>query len=162
MVQLLKFQIGAQVTGVCSASKVDYVKALGADHTFDYTSGDFTQIEQRFDVVIDILGKSSFKACRQVLKNEGKCILVSFKARRLLQMCWSRLQGGPQLYCVLGTESPEYLQKWNALLEQGNIHRPASRIFPYTEAVEAHHYAESRHRSGSIVLAFPDARSTRG
>jgi NADPH:quinone reductase-like Zn-dependent oxidoreductase len=61
-VQLLK-SLGANVTGVCDTGNLELVRGLGADRVIDYTAQDFTKDEQRYDVVLDSVGKSSFSRC---------------------------------------------------------------------------------------------------
>ena len=52
--------LGASVTGVCSTTNLDIVRTLGTDEVFDYTREDFTKSKQRYDLVFDVVVKSSF------------------------------------------------------------------------------------------------------
>ena len=72
-VQLLK-SLGATVTAVCGTGHVELVKGFGTDRVIDCTAGDFTEDEQRYDVVLDSVGKSSFSQCKPLLKPHGICI----------------------------------------------------------------------------------------
>ena len=69
-VQLAK-HFGARITAVCNTKSIDLVKSLGADVVIDYTKKDFTQCGEKFDVVLDSVGKSSFFKCRKILKPKG-------------------------------------------------------------------------------------------
>jgi NADPH:quinone reductase-like Zn-dependent oxidoreductase len=69
-VQLLK-GLGAHVTAVCGPDNVELVKGLGADRVIDYAAEDFTRDGQRYDAVLDAVGKSSFGRCRRLLKPRG-------------------------------------------------------------------------------------------
>ena len=69
-VQLLK-RLGVVVTAVCGAKHVELVSSLGADRVIDYTAEDFTMDEQRYDAVLDAVGKSSFGRCKRLLKPRG-------------------------------------------------------------------------------------------
>ena len=81
-VQLLK-NLGVTVTAVCGRENLDLVLGLGADRVIDYTSGDFTQDHQTYDVVLDAVGKSSFTQCRPILKPAG--IYISSELDRYAQ-----------------------------------------------------------------------------
>ena len=69
-VQLAKYY-GAEVSGVCSPTKIDLIRSLGADHVLDYTQEDFTQNGQTYDIIFDTVGKSSFSRCKKSLKPQG-------------------------------------------------------------------------------------------
>jgi NADPH:quinone reductase-like Zn-dependent oxidoreductase len=69
-VQLAK-ALGAAVTAVCDTSRLELVRSLGADEVVDYTREDFTQQGRKYDVVLDAVGKHSFRRCRDVLKPGG-------------------------------------------------------------------------------------------
>ena len=85
-VQLAKSHFGAEVTGVCSTPRLELVKSLGADKVIDYTKEDFTQSGETYDLIFDILGKSSFSGCNSSLKQYGRYLLASFKMKKLFQM----------------------------------------------------------------------------
>src|ERR671918_2410615 len=68
-VQIAK-AFGAQVTGVCSTKKVEMVRSIGADHVIDYTREDFAEGDQRYDVILDIGGNSSFARPRRALPSQ--------------------------------------------------------------------------------------------
>ena len=75
-VQIAK-TLGAEVTGVCSTRNVDMVKSIGADHVIDYTQGDFTRGEQRYDLIFQLAGTRSPTDCRRALKPKGTVVLIS-------------------------------------------------------------------------------------
>ena len=81
-VQFLK-GLGATVTAVCDTDHIELVRGLGADRIVDYTAQDFTHDEQKYDVVIDAVGKSSFARCTSLLKPRG--IYLSSDLGRLSQ-----------------------------------------------------------------------------
>lgn len=69
-VQIAK-ALGAEVTGVCSGSNVEMVKGLGADRVINYKQQDFTQDNVEYDIVFDVVGKSTPPECKPVLKDDG-------------------------------------------------------------------------------------------
>ena len=74
-VQIAK-SFGADVTGVCSTTKVDMVRSLGADHVIDYTREDFTRSGQRYDLILDMGGNRSLSQLRRALTPRGTLVLV--------------------------------------------------------------------------------------
>ena len=69
-VQLLKYY-GAEITAVCNTKNIELVKSLGASRTIDYTSEDFTKDSEKYQVVFDSVGKSTFAKCKPILKPGG-------------------------------------------------------------------------------------------
>src|SRR5712692_2078135 len=73
-VQLAK-SFGAEVTGVDSTRKLDMLRSIGADKVIDYTQEDFTKNGESYDVIFDVVGKSSFSGCIWSLKEKGVYLL---------------------------------------------------------------------------------------
>ncbi len=69
-VQLARY-FGAEVTGVCSTANLEMVKSLGADEVIDYTKEEFTKTGQTYDIIFDVVSKSSFSRCKGSLKQRG-------------------------------------------------------------------------------------------
>ena len=76
-VQLAKYY-EAEVTGVCSTPKIELVRSLGADKVIDYTKEDFTKIGEKYDIILDTIGKSPFSASKKALKKEGLYVFTTF------------------------------------------------------------------------------------
>lgn len=70
-VQLLK-ERGAVVTAVCDTPSIELVRGLGADRLIDRTVTDFTRDEERYEAVVDAVGKSTFGRCRRLLEPHGQ------------------------------------------------------------------------------------------
>jgi NADPH:quinone reductase-like Zn-dependent oxidoreductase len=70
---------GANVTGVCSTRNVDMVRSIGADHVIDYTKQDFTQTEQAYDVMLDLVGTQSLSDCRRAVTARGTYVVVGVR-----------------------------------------------------------------------------------
>jgi NADPH:quinone reductase-like Zn-dependent oxidoreductase len=151
-VQLAK-HFGAEVTGVCGAPRLEYVKSLGADKVIDYTTEDFTQSGDTYDLIFDVLGKSSFSRCRNALTPNGRYLLASFKMKQLFEMLWTSRVGSQKVICALATERPEDLVYIKELVEAGKIKSVVDRCYPLEQAAEAHRYAESGQKRGNVVIS---------
>ena len=66
-VQLAKY-FGAEVTGVDSSGKLNMLRTIGADHVIDYTREDSTKRAETYDVIFDVMGRSSFSGSVRSLK----------------------------------------------------------------------------------------------
>ena len=151
-VQLAKFHFGAEVTGVCSTPRLELVKALGADQVIDYTKEDFTQSGETYDLIFDVLGKSSFSRCRDSLKPNGRYVLASFKMRPLVQMLSTKIRGDKKVLCVLSPQSTEDLIFLRGLIEEGKVRSIVDKCYPLEQAAVAHRYVEEGHKKGHVIL----------
>ncbi len=151
VVQLAKYH-GAEVTGVCSTPRLEFVKSLGADKVIDYTKEDFTQSGETYDLIFDVLGKSSFSRCKGSLKQKGLYVLTSFKARDLLDMLWTSAIGSKKVICAVSAEKTEDLIFIKELIEAGKIKAVIDKSFPLEQIAEAHRYVEGGHKKGLIAI----------
>lgn len=143
---------GAEVTGVCGTPRLAFVKTLGADKVIDYTKADFTKNGETYDLIFDILGKSSFSRCKGSLKPNGRYLLASFKMKHLFQMLWTSLVGSKKVICALSTEKVEDLVHVKELVEAGKLKSIIDKRFPLEQAAEAHRYFEAGQKTGSVVI----------
>jgi NADPH:quinone reductase-like Zn-dependent oxidoreductase len=143
---------GAEVTGVCGAPRMEFVKSLGADKVIDYNQEDFTQNGETYDLIFDVLGKSSFSRCKSSLKQNGRYLLASFKMKQLWQMAWSSMVGGKKVICALAPGGTEDLMAVKSLIEAGKIKAVIDRSFPLEQMAEAHRYIENGHKKGHVVI----------
>jgi NADPH:quinone reductase-like Zn-dependent oxidoreductase len=150
-VQLAK-HYGAEVTGVCGTPRLEFVKSLGADKVIDYTQEDFTQSGQTYDLIFDILGKSSFSRCKSSLTPNGRYLLASFKMKQLFQMLWTSMIGSQKVICALSNEKLENLLFIKELIEAGKIKSLIDRCYPLEQTAEAHRYVEQGHKRGNVVI----------
>jgi len=152
-VQLAKY-FGAEVTGVCSTPRLELVKSLGADKVIDYTKEDFTQSGETYDLIFDILGKSSFSRCKSSLKQNGRYLLASFGMRQLVQMLRTKMVGSKKVICAMATDKKEDLIFLKELIEAGKIKSVIDRRYPLEQTAEAHRYIEKGHKKGSVVITL--------
>jgi NADPH:quinone reductase-like Zn-dependent oxidoreductase len=154
-VQLAKY-FGAEVTGVCSTPRMDYVKALGADHIIDYTQQDFTQNGETYDVIFDVLGRGSFNKAKNSLKPQGRYVYASFKMKQVFQMLWTSIRGDKRVLCILSGDSQKDLIEIKKLIETGKFKAMVDRSYPLDKTAEAHWYVEKgSKRAGVAITVVP-------
>lgn len=157
-VQLAKY-FGAEVTAVCGTPRLEFVKSLGADKVIDYTKEDFTQNGETYDLIFDILGRSSFSKVKRSLKPDGIYLLASFKMKALLQMLWISLTGSTQkVICAFANETPDSLTFVKKLVEEGKIKAIVDKSFPMEQAAEAHRYVENGYKKGNVIITMGISR----
>jgi NADPH:quinone reductase-like Zn-dependent oxidoreductase len=147
-VQLAK-SFEAEVTGVCSTTNLEWVKALGADKVIDYTKEDFTQSSETYDVIFDAVGKSSFSRCKDSLKQRGVYLTVSWP---LLQALWTSMTSSKKIIWGMPSRGAEDLIFLKELIEAGKLKSVIDRCYPLEQVVEAHRYVETGHKKGNVVI----------
>ncbi len=153
-VQLAK-HLGAHVTAVCSGANHELVRSLGADETIDYTKEDFTRRDlrgdQQFDAIYDTAGKSSYRACKHLLKPTGVFLPAVMTGTELVQMITSkRVKSGVAL------SKPEYLRTLVSLVESGALKPVIDQVFAFEDISEAHRRVDSGHKRGEVVVKIAD------
>ena len=160
-VQIAK-ALGAEVTAVCSTSKMDLVYSLGADHVIDYTREDFTRRPERYDLILDVAGGRKWADVRRALEPEGTLVLVggprsnpwlgpigSFLGLR------SAAAGDTRKVAVFVTKAKgEDLAVLAAMLEAGTVVPVMDRCFRRSEVTEAFRYLGEGHPTGKVVVTL--------
>jgi NADPH:quinone reductase-like Zn-dependent oxidoreductase len=159
-VQLLK-QLDAKVTAVCGPEHLELVKGLGADRVIDYTAQDFTRDEQRYEVVLDAVGKSSFLRCRWLLKPGGVYLSSEFGplSQNLVLALITRLGGGKKVMLNLGRDDPGMARYFREVLESGAFRPVIDRRYRLDEIVEAYRYVEMGQKIGNVVVSLGPSTS---
>ena len=159
-VQLLK-HLGAKVTAVCGPEHLELVKGLGADRVIDYTAQDFTRDTQRYDVVLDAVGKSSFLRCRRLLKPRGVYLSSEFGplAQNLVLALVAPLRRGRKVMMNLGRDDPRMASYFQEVLESGAFRPLVDRRYRLDEIVEAYRYVETGRKLGNVVVSVAPSKS---
>ncbi len=160
-VQIAK-ALGAEVTGVCSTSKVEMVRSLGADHVIDYTKEDFAQSGQRYDLVLDNVGSRSLSDLRRVLTPQGLVVPntghagMTYVFKAYLSAAFSAHHASP----FLATPDYEHLVFLKELIEAGKITPVIDRTYPLSEIREAMAYLAEGHVRGKVVITVEHESTT--
>jgi NADPH:quinone reductase-like Zn-dependent oxidoreductase len=157
-VQIAK-AFGAHVTSVCSTTKVDMVRSIGADHVIDYTREDFAEGDKRYDLILDIGGNSSLSRLRRALTPKGTLVIVGGEGggrwlggndRQLRALMLSPFVG-QKLRTFISKENHEDMIVLKELIESGKVTPVIDRTYPLSEAPEAIRYLEEGHAQGKVV-----------
>jgi NADPH:quinone reductase-like Zn-dependent oxidoreductase len=160
-VQIAKF-FGTEVTGVCSTRNVGLVRSIGADRVIDYTMENFTQSDQRYDLILDNVANHKFSDLRRVLTAKGIIIPNSghggmgyvFKAFLLSPFM---RQLGKMFVTKVNNQDLVFLKE---LLESGKVTPVIDRTFPLKETPEALMYAGKGHVQGKVVITLDHQNKT--
>src|SRR2546429_5591213 len=159
-VQIAKAE-GAEVTGVCSASKTELVRSVGADHVIDYTREDFADGRNPYDVILDIAGNRSLSELRRALTPRGTLVIVGAEdagnwlgVRRQLRAAALSPFVRQKLGFFISKERPEDLEELRKLLEAGTIRPVVDRTFPLEEVPAAIRYLRDGRARGKVVIAI--------
>lgn len=155
-VQLAKY-FGAVVSGVCSKSSVELVKSIGADKAIDYTKEDFTKSEETYDIIFDLVGKTTFSQCKNSLKPAGKFLQAAITLKVFFSvLLTSMFSTKKALIMATGLRPPAERTKdlnfITELVETGKVKPIIDKIFPLEKIAEAHSYVDKGHKKGNIVI----------
>jgi NADPH:quinone reductase-like Zn-dependent oxidoreductase len=163
-VQIAK-ALGAHVTGVCSTTKVDLVRSIGADEVIDYTREDFAESGQRYDLILDTAGSRPLSQLRRALAPDGTLVIVGAEGgarwiggidRQLRATVLSPFVG-QKLGTFISKERNEDLHSLKALIESGQVTPVIDRTYPLDEVPDAIRYMHEGHARGKIVIGVDRA-----
>ncbi len=158
-VQIAK-ALGAEVTAVCSTSKVDMVASLGADRVIDYTTADFTAAGGAYDLMLDVAGGRSFAQCRRVLSRTGAIVVVGGPDRsrlvgpmsHLVRMKLGALPYRQRVSAFLATTRAADLGTLADLVTTGAVTPVVQRSYPLDRVAEANGYLSERHAQRKLLV----------
>jgi NADPH:quinone reductase-like Zn-dependent oxidoreductase len=155
----LAVAFGAAVTGVCSGGHADLVRSLGANEVIDYTREDFTDGSRRFDLIIDIGGRTSVARLRRALTRTGTLVIVGGEGDRWIggiqRQLWVTVLSAfvPQkLAAFVVKENASELLKMNELVAAGKVIPVLGPAFPLPHGAAAVAAFETGDADGRIVI----------
>ena len=159
-VQLAK-AFGAEVTGVCSAPKMDLVRSLGASHVLDYTQDDFADGTRRYDLIVDIAGNPSLSRLRRALTPTGTAVIVGGEdsgnwtgmGRQLRALARSPFLR-QRLAIVTPRQRSTDLDRLTSLIEAGTVTPSIGATYPLDQVPQALRYLEAGQARGKVVITI--------
>ncbi|HEX6075528.1 MAG TPA: NAD(P)-dependent alcohol dehydrogenase [Micromonosporaceae bacterium] len=158
-VQLAK-AFGAEVTGVCSTTKVDLVRSIGADDVIDYTREDFVDSSRRYDLILDTAGNRPLSHLRRALASKGTLVIVGGEGGgrwfggfdRTLRAPMLSLFVSQKLRGLMSTENSANLRVLGEYIDAGKLTPVIDRTYSLSEVPQALRYVEEGHARGKVVI----------
>jgi NADPH:quinone reductase-like Zn-dependent oxidoreductase len=154
-VQIAK-TFGAEVTGVCSTSKLDLVRSIGADHVIDYGEEDFTKNGQLYDLILAVGGYHPISDYKRALSPAGIHICVGGSAAQYFQALLLgpliSMVGSKKMGVVMPKPNQEDYVFLSELVEASKLVPVIDRSYPLREVPEALRYLEGGHARGKVVI----------
>jgi len=156
-IQLLKLK-GVHVTAVCDTKNIELVKSTGVDKVISYEVEDFTKTEQKYDFVLDSVGKSRFKHCKRILKEGG--IYVSSElgpfAENIFLALKAMIFGSKKVIFPIPNNPRKSIKHMAQLLNDGKFNPFIDRIYPLYNIKEAFSYVQTGMKTGNVILKIAE------
>jgi NADPH:quinone reductase-like Zn-dependent oxidoreductase len=150
---LLAKYYGAEVTAIDHTAKLDMLRAIGAHHTIDYTKVDFSTNDLKYDVIMDIVYKSSFPKCIHSLTENGCYLMANPDPYRMLKSLWIELTSRKKVKFAFAGETAKDLAFLADLIATKKIKPVIDEKYPLEETIEAHRYVEQGLKKGSVIIS---------
>ena len=142
----------AEVIGMDSTGKLDMLRSIGVDQVIDYTQEDFTKSGQTYDVILDVVGKSSFSGSVRSLKQNGRYLLANPGLSHMVRGKLTSMRSSKKVIFGAAGQKSEDLVYLKELIEAGKIKSVIDRRYPLEQTAEAHRYVEKGHKKGNVVI----------
>lgn len=159
-VQIAK-SMGAEVHGVCSTRNVELVRSLGADRVWNYKKENYTESDEKYDLIVDMVGNHSLSRNRRVLSPDGRLVMVGGPTGNwfdvLMQPIGAMLVGtfvDQQLIVMLARLRKNDLSTLAELVQAGDVTPVIDRRFPLADVAAAIRYSEEGHARGKIIITL--------
>jgi NADPH:quinone reductase-like Zn-dependent oxidoreductase len=144
----------AEVTGVCSTTKMDLVRSIGADHVIDYTQEDVTKNRQQYDLIFDIAAYRSISEYKRILGSRGIYVLAGGSLARIFQLMLISMTGVKNMRLMVANVNQKDLLFILELLKVGKVKSIIDKRYPLNETAEALRYLEEGHARGKVVITM--------
>jgi NADPH:quinone reductase-like Zn-dependent oxidoreductase len=161
-VQLAKY-FGAEVTAVDSTGKLDMLRSIGADQVIDYMQADFTKSGETYDMIFDVVGKSSFTRSVRSLTHNGRYLLGNSRLSQMVRGQWTSRRSSKKVILWKARTASEYTEDFKfltELIEAGKIQSVIDRCYPLEQTAEAHRYVDTEQKKGNVVITVEQNNNT--
>lgn len=151
LVQLAAHQ-GGIVTAVTSGANLDLVMSLGAQVAIDYTTQDVAQLDARFDIIMDVVGTTSFNACKHLLADNGRFAAIAGGLSDMFSVLWVPLFSSKSVIAGPAEERVDDILRIAELAEIGALKPVVDRVFSFEQMVAAHAYIDTGRKKGAVAI----------
>lgn len=150
--------LGAEVTAIASAGKLDMLRTLGAAHVIDYAQADFTERAGHYDVILGVNGYHSLAHYARALKPGGRYIMVGGTDAQIfesmLRAPFMPKRDGKHLGNITAKTTPDDLRALAALVERGAVKPIIERCYPLAQVADALRVLDAGHTRGKLVITI--------
>ena len=150
---LLAKYYGAEVIAVDHTTKLAMLHSIGADHVIDYTKEDFSSSGMKYDVIFDIVYKSSFSKCVGSLTETGCYLMANTHPASMLKGLWVELTSSKKMKFAPAAETEKDFNFLAGLIAKKKITPVIDRTYPLEQTMEAHRYVEQGWKKGSVIIS---------
>jgi NADPH:quinone reductase-like Zn-dependent oxidoreductase len=150
-VQIAK-DLGAHVTAVDSAPKLELLRSIGADRVIDYAQEDFTTGSETYDVIFDVVRNTPSGRMVRLLTENGCLLMANPGFLQIVRARWASRGTKKRVSFAASGVTSEDLAYLRGLVEAERLHPVIDRRFPLEQMVEAHRYAETGQKLGNVVV----------
>jgi NADPH:quinone reductase-like Zn-dependent oxidoreductase len=146
---------GVSVTAVCRMEQAALMRSLGAEKIIDYTKQDFTKDDERYDMIFDAVGKTTFVKCKKLMKKNG----IFGSSSGMINFLWilvTPLFGGKKVVFHFSIRIKEALEFIKGLVEEGKFVPVIDRTYPLDKIAEAFTYVASGQKIGNVIIKMDE------
>jgi NADPH:quinone reductase-like Zn-dependent oxidoreductase len=152
---LLQFvrKYDVKITATCDTKNITLIKSLGADKVYDYTREDFTTDPDKYDFVFDAVGKSTFGACKPLLKEKG-CYISSELGpywQNLFYALFAPMTKKKVIFPI-PFNTQKTIPYISNLLEQGKFNPIIEHEYELDDVSIAYYYVLKGMKTGNVIL----------
>ena len=159
-VQLAKY-FGAEVTAVDSTEKLDMLSSIGADRVIDYTKEDWTKRGEIYDIIFDVVGKSSYSGGIKSLSEKGIYVSANPTLSLIVRGPLTSRISSKKVIGGTVTYKSEDILFLKELIEAGKIKTVIDKVYPLSQTANAHEYVETGNKKGNVVVTLKDDNKTK-
>jgi len=145
---------GAEVTAVDSTDKLDMLRSLGSDYVIDYTKEDFSKNNKKYDVIFDVVQKSSFSKIIRSLNENGIYLMTNPTMFKMIRGLWVSKTTSKKVVFEFTSPNVDDLNTLKDMIEAGKLKTVIDRRYPLEQVPDAHRYVESGLKKGNVVISI--------